>query len=101
MSDDDKNFEEDVSIYARVRKVMLQGVMLPLMKDLREGDPALSDVTTNDLMCGRNVAALKFYSDTHFLSLLKRLDISNQLTSNGISLGKVASRFTECRSARD
>ena len=64
---DDGDSEEDVYFSTRVRQLMLQGVMFPFTKHLREGNLPSS----YDLMYDRTVASLKLDCDVPFLSLLK------------------------------
>ena len=64
-----------MSILVKVRHFILQKVMIPFTKELREDNPSFSNITINDTICNGMQCVLYLDSHISFLYLLKREEI--------------------------
>lgn len=93
------NDDEDVSMLVRVRQFMMQKVIIPFAKELREGDPVFLEGCNNDAICDCIQSALCLESDMPFLTLLKREEVEEQMIRERINAGKIRAGFAECGSS--
>ena len=90
-----------MSTSIKVRQFILQKLIIPFVRDLRNGDPYINNSSNNETILDRTQVVLKLDSDIPFLSLLKRTEIVLQLNQLKINIGKIGGGFTEYGSACD
>ena len=78
--------EDDIHMSVRVRQFVLQKVIIPFVKELRQGDPSNSEVSNKDTTYDCIQSLLHLNSDMIVLTLLKCREVSEKMINKGINI---------------
>ena len=78
--------EDDIHMSVRVRQFVLQKVIIPFVKELRQGDPSNSEVSNKDTTYDCIQSLFYLDSDMIVLTLLKCGEVAEKMINEGINV---------------